>query len=98
MCKHHLKASEESEQAKAKEPVPPPHMMESLDKYLLENGLLKYTSRDQLEEKIGGAESQYYNLCYQIAKVMLVREYEKRHCVIVYGTAGSGKTKFAKFM
>ena len=49
-------------------------------------------------EKIGDNKSQYYNACYQIARVMLCPESEKRRCVILHGDTDTGKSRIADYM
>ena len=73
-------------------------MLETLDEYIESNDLHRLTDELELIARIGGPSSQYYNVCYSIAKVMLLGESEKRRCVILYGTSGSGKSKIARMM
>ena len=47
--------------------------------------------------KLGGPKSQYYEACYQMAKVLLIKDDDKRKCVILHGRASSGKTWIARY-
>ena len=54
-------------------------------------------SHIDLIKLIGGPKSQYYHACYQIVKVMIIGDGEKRKTCLLHGTAGSGKTRIARY-
>ena len=93
-----LKIIEESE--KAKEVVLPDlnPMIETLIDYMQTANLQRHFDEFDLIDKLGDRKSQYYNACYQIARVMLAPESQKRRCVILHGDTDTGKSKIAEYM
>ena len=94
----HLKNIENSEKAKYRVLPALKPMIDTLDEYVENKQLEKLTSKLQLMETIGGPNSQYYNACYTIAKVMMLCEDDKQRSVLFHGISDSGKSQIAKFM